>query len=146
MQEAAAGEVAHGPLDRVALGEIARSPAISPTSSASVIGVGWMARTCCSTAASKTLSSSRVVRMCSPLSTIAPIRRAAQPFSSPRERPPPRLLAGFQRRKRPARFDHRAVEVLGRAADLLGAHQLDRLAFGQHPDVVAERAERLVQA
>ena len=47
-----------------------------------------------------------------------------------------------QRRSRPVGLDAGAVEVLGRAADLLGPDQLDRAAFGQHPDVVAERAER----
>lgn len=40
------------------------------------------------------------------------------------------LLACFQRRKSPVRFDNDPVKMLGRASNLSGAHQLDDAAFG----------------
>ncbi len=64
---------------------------------------------------------------------------------------PPRFAAGRslvrlgQRRLRPYRLEVRAVEVLGGAADLCCPDQRQGVAFRQHPDVVADLAQLLVQ-
>src|SRR5689334_18133327 len=136
---------------RTALSTASRSsgsslpPDSSRVRSSSVVGLGWRWSTCWRTADSAARSSSLVLRMCSLSSTSAYISRSSA-FLFPL--PPtsaPAGVARFERRQGPGLFDHRSVEVLRRAANLARAHQLNRVAFGQHAYVVAERAERLVE-
>ena len=79
----------------------------------------------------------QTIRFTSPVAR----RRLAQRTLSMR-----RLHVCVQRRKSPARFDSDPVKVLGGATDLFGADKPDCVAFVQHPDVVAERAEILLES
>src|ERR1700709_2548105 len=119
------------------------SPPTSRTSSAAVTRTGWKARTCWRTADSVAASSPAGVTLSS-VSSMATRRLSPGPG--------PTLPCGAvlfraqaQHLARLGGLDRGPVEVLHRAPHRLRVNQGDGAAVGEHADVVADVAERLVQ-